>query len=111
MGRTAGIERDGAEMAEALEQLRFWCSYVLRREFSQREGWELSNLLTIGSLMIGSAKSREESRGTHYRRDFPKRDDARWRRRITCRPGGDITADENSLPPEPQPLGGERISS
>ncbi len=111
MGRTAGIERDGAEMAEALEQLRFWCSYVLRREFSQREGWELSNLLTIGSLMIGSAKAREESRGTHYRRDFPKRDDARWRRRITCRPGGDITADENSLPPEPQPLGGERISS
>lgn len=100
MGRAAGIEREGSEMAEALEQLRFWCSYVLRREFTQREGWELSNLLTIGSLMIGSAEVRQESRGTHFRRDFPKRDDTRWLRRITCRPGGNITADAQPLPPE-----------
>jgi L-aspartate oxidase len=100
MGRAAGIEREGSEMAEALEQLRFWCSYVLRREFTQREGWELSNLLTIGSLMIGSAQVRQESRGTHFRRDFPKRDDTRWLRRITCRPGGDITADAQPLTPE-----------
>jgi succinate dehydrogenase/fumarate reductase flavoprotein subunit len=80
-------------MAESLEQLRFWCSYVLRREFNQQEGWELSNLLTISSLMLGSAKVREESRGTHFRRDFPKRDDFHWRKRITCEPGGNICAD------------------
>ena len=93
MGRTAGIERDGTEMAESLEQLRFWCSYVLRREFNLQEGWELSNLLTISSLMLGSAKVREESRGTHFRRDFPKRDDSHWRKRVTCKPGGNICAD------------------
>lgn len=102
MGRAAGIERDGSEMTESLEQIRFWCSYVLRREFGQREGWELSNLLTIGSLMLGSALVRKESRGTHFRRDFPKRDDAHWRRRITCSPGGDIAADQMALPPLPQ---------
>ena len=98
MGRAAGIERDGPGLAEAADQVRFWCGYVLRREFSQRSGWELSNLLTIGSLIIGSALVRQESRGTHYRRDFPKRDDNAWRRRVICLSHGEIQADQQGLP-------------
>ena len=42
-------------------------------------------------LMIGSALEREESRGTHYRRDFPEREDRHWQRHLACpgreRPG------------------------
>jgi L-aspartate oxidase len=59
---------------------------VLNRTFDSRPGWELQNLLTIARLMIGSALEREESRGTHYRRDFSRRDDEYWRRHVACPP-------------------------
>ena len=64
----------------------FWCRYVLAREFDGRPGWELQNLLTVARLMIDGATRREESRGTHFRSDFPKRDDARWGRRHVVSP-------------------------
>src|SRR5205807_1032047 len=32
------------------------------------------------------ALEREESRGVHYRSDFPQRDDAHWRRHVVCPP-------------------------
>jgi L-aspartate oxidase len=38
--------------------------------------------ITVGRLVAGAALRREESRGGHYRLDFPDRDDLRWRRRI-----------------------------
>jgi len=47
-------------------------------------GWELQNLLTIARLMIWSALQRQESRGVHFRGDFPQRDDAHWQRHLAC---------------------------
>jgi L-aspartate oxidase len=41
--------------------------------------WRLHNLLTAARLIARAALRREESRGGHYRADFPHRDDARWR--------------------------------
>ena len=67
-------------MVEAKRDVDFWCRYVLAREFDDRKGWELQNLLTVARLMIQAAMTREESRGTHYRSDFPNRDDAHWAR-------------------------------
>jgi L-aspartate oxidase len=78
MVRKMGIVRDRARLLEAKEDLRFWCRYALSREFDGKTGWELQNLLTIARLMIAGALARDESRGTHYRSDFPARDDARW---------------------------------
>jgi L-aspartate oxidase len=43
-------------------------------------------MLTVARLMIGSALARTESRGTHYRSDFPETDDVRWRRHLVCPP-------------------------
>ena len=39
-------------------------------------------VITVGRLIAGAALRREESRGGHFRLDFPQRDDLRWKRRI-----------------------------
>lgn len=84
MVRKMGIVRDRTGLESADHDVAFWCRYVLGREFATRQGWELQNLLTIARLMIDSAKRREESRGVHFRADFPGRDDTRWQRHIAC---------------------------
>jgi L-aspartate oxidase len=86
MVRKMGIVRDREGLQEAAHDVAFWCRYALAREFDSRAGWELQNLLTIARLMIGSALQREESRGVHYRADFPRRDDARWQGHLPCPP-------------------------
>jgi L-aspartate oxidase len=42
------------------------------------ESWEATNLLTVASALVHAALSREETRGSHWREDFPDRDDANW---------------------------------
>jgi L-aspartate oxidase len=86
MVRHMGVIRDRAGLEQAQHDVDFWCRYVLAREFHDRAGWELQNLLTIARLMIHSALLREESRGVHLRSDFPQRDDARWQRHLVCPP-------------------------
>jgi L-aspartate oxidase len=86
MVRKMGIVRDRAGLLEAERDVAFWCRYALTRTFDNRAGWELQNLLTITRLMIWSALQREESRGVHFRSDFPQREDERWRRHVACPP-------------------------
>ncbi len=86
MVRKMGIVRDRLRLDEAAHDVDFWCRYVLAREFDGRPGWELQNLLTVARLMIDGATRRDESRGTHFRSDFPKRDDARWGQRHVVSP-------------------------
>ncbi len=42
------------------------------------EAWETTNLLTVSVALTEAARQREETRGSHWREDFPERDDARW---------------------------------
>jgi succinate dehydrogenase / fumarate reductase flavoprotein subunit len=42
------------------------------------EAWELGALLDIAEVTAVAALNRTESRGGHYREDFPKRDDEKW---------------------------------
>lgn len=86
MVRNMGIVRDQSGLMEAERTVSFWCKYVLRQEFASRPGWELQNLVTLSRLMIWSALQRTESRGVHFRSDFPKRDDERWARHVVCPP-------------------------
>ncbi|MFO0936682.1 MAG: L-aspartate oxidase [Gemmataceae bacterium] len=82
MVRKMGIVRDRERLTEATHDVEFWCRYVLGREFHERAGWELQNMLTVSKLMIDAALRREESRGTHFRSDFPKRDDVHWLKHV-----------------------------
>jgi L-aspartate oxidase len=84
MVRNMGVVRDRASLEDARDHVAFWCRYVLGREFDHRAGWELQNLLTCARLMIDSALAREESRGVHFRSDFPERDDVHWHRHVVC---------------------------
>ena len=74
MWRNVGIERNASDLESALRQVEFWDRYVGPHEFSITKGWELQNLLLVARLMIVSALTRKESRGTHYRSDFPDTD-------------------------------------
>jgi L-aspartate oxidase len=81
MWRSVGITRDGARLAEAAEQVDFWCRYVLGQVFPDPAGWTMQNMLTVARLMIAAASTREESRGVHSRRDFTDTD-PRWAHHI-----------------------------
>jgi L-aspartate oxidase len=50
---------------------------------------ELDNLLLTAESITRSALYREESRGTHYREDFPDRDDNTWHCNVVVRQGAD----------------------
>jgi L-aspartate oxidase len=52
------------------------------------------NLLTTATLIARCALWREESRGGHFRVDFPARDDERWRAHSVIRKGAEITRGE-----------------
>ena len=44
--------------------------------------WRTASILTVGRLIARAALRREESRGGHYRSDFPDRDDVHWKTRV-----------------------------
>jgi L-aspartate oxidase len=48
-------------------------------EVPTTEAWETSNLHDVGATLVRHAMLREETRGGHWREDFPDRDDRRWR--------------------------------
>jgi len=57
------------------------------------EDWETTNIHQIASVLVRHAHMREETRGSHWREDFPDRDDAHWRARLVTRvgEGGELT--------------------
>jgi succinate dehydrogenase / fumarate reductase flavoprotein subunit/fumarate reductase flavoprotein subunit len=57
--------------------------------YAWQEALDLANQLTVARTIVESALVREESRGAHYRADFPERDDARWLRYIVLQRGAD----------------------
>ena len=74
MWRDVGIERHADKLQSAAQQVEFWNHYVANRTFHDPMGWELQNMLTVARLMITAALSRTESRGVHFRSDFPAED-------------------------------------
>jgi L-aspartate oxidase len=65
--------RNGKELEEALKQLE--SLELPKAEKASRDCYELRNLHTLARVMTRSALAREESRGSHYRSDFPYRND------------------------------------
>jgi L-aspartate oxidase len=94
MWQSAGISREEAVLEEAIAQVAIWQSefdalpltqqllamspgtnarLTTSAEEKELKNWqETFNLLAISQLILKSAKFRTESRGGHYRQDFPK---------------------------------------
>ena len=76
MWRQMGVERDAEGMSEAAGKLGFWSRVVQDLAEPGPRTWELVNMLTVARLATLSALGREESRGVHYRTDYPESGDA-----------------------------------
>jgi L-aspartate oxidase len=93
MWRNVGIERSGDRLAETREIIAFWSRYVMDKTFTPETtgpglavaGWELQNMLTACALIASAAYARTESRGAHFRTDYPARDDTHWRQHLLWR--------------------------
>jgi L-aspartate oxidase len=88
MWRQVGLSRDARGLADACARIGFWHHYLLRAPVRDRRACELANMLTTAALTAGAALQRAESRGTHFRSDFPQRDDGEFGRRIYLDRGG-----------------------
>jgi L-aspartate oxidase len=82
MTRRVGAARSGETLEESIATIAFWQRYVMDKVFDTPDGWQLQNMLTVSSLIAQSALARNESRGTHYRMDYPQIDDARFGQHI-----------------------------
>lgn len=83
MWRSVGVRRDETGLAEAVDMIDSWRSYVSLQQFDHPAGWELQNMLLVARAIAQSALERRESRGVHLRMDYPQIDDAHWNRHLT----------------------------
>lgn len=89
-----GIFREKKKLAEALEEIR-----EIRHEYRHLSLWsdclrycqefitmmEFESMLDIAEVITMGALAREETRGSHYRTDFPTRDDQHWLKHTIAR--------------------------
>ncbi|GAB3195430.1 L-aspartate oxidase [Nocardioides hungaricus] len=76
MTSRVGVLRHAAGLEEAAGLLDKLAG--CRAEVVDQQSWETTNLLTISIALADAAALREETRGSHWREDFPERDDLRF---------------------------------
>jgi len=114
MQELVGIVRTEQEMLQALERIRELkakseqVSVYGNREYNA--GWhtalDLRNLLTVSEIVAKAALERKESRGAHFRDDFPAKNDEAGKFNIVARkgPNGEVQLTREPIPPMPQEL-------
>jgi L-aspartate oxidase len=75
MWDAAGLSRNGPDLERALAQLKLWKAPTV----TDAKAAEDANLLVVARAVMSSALARQESRGGHYRTDFPDSDPAQAR--------------------------------
>ncbi|MBN2064515.1 MAG: L-aspartate oxidase [Sedimentisphaerales bacterium] len=79
MWRNVGLTREEGLLSEAIEIIDFWQRYVMDKLFDSPDQWQCQNMLTVSELITRSALQRTESRGVHYRTDYPETDASQCR--------------------------------
>jgi succinate dehydrogenase / fumarate reductase, flavoprotein subunit len=93
MQENAGIIREGIKLRKAIKKIlelekTFYSKHSVLRRYTDYENavktWEVKSALVVCEAVLRSALMRQESRGAHYRSDFPERDDSKWKVNIHC---------------------------
>jgi succinate dehydrogenase/fumarate reductase flavoprotein subunit len=83
--------RKGIKKISELEKI-FSSKNSILKSFKNHENvvstWEFKSALVVCKAVLRSALMRQESRGAHYRSDFPNGDDRKWKVNIYCRKSG-----------------------
>jgi aspartate oxidase len=85
MQRHVGMSRSDDGLAQAAAELEVLGAGIGQLGDSAAD-LEVANLVTVGTLIAHAAWLRTESRGCHFRRDYPERQEA-WRMRIVQQRG------------------------
>jgi L-aspartate oxidase len=83
MTEGAGVLRDADSLATTAKLMADLGDRT--SDIAGPDTWETTNLLTISSALVDAAERRTETRGCHWRDDFPDRDDDHWRVRWVSR--------------------------
>jgi L-aspartate oxidase len=87
MWESAGVFRDREPLAGAAERVEDAWGRVVDDARAGRNasagGWRIRAMVIVARLILRAAIRREESRGGHWRHDFPERDDLHWKRRVS----------------------------
>ncbi|GID31492.1 L-aspartate oxidase [Paractinoplanes brasiliensis] len=75
MTRGAGVLRSAESLNATVRDLSLLAE---RRDTPRNAAWEATNLLTVASVLVAAARARRETRGCHWREDFPVAEDE-WR--------------------------------
>jgi len=83
MWQHVGVVRDGNSLRQVVGELTRLQQQA--RRSGSRSAREAVNIVDTGLLIARSALAREESRGAHYRVDFPLKNDAKFRKHsVVC---------------------------
>ena len=98
MQENAGIIREGIKLRKAIIKIlelekTFYSKHSVLKSYTDYENvvntWEVKSALVVCEAVLRSALMRQESRGAHYRSDFPERDDSKWKVNIHCTKRGE----------------------
>jgi aspartate oxidase len=71
-----GVLRSGTSLSRSLDVLAELGEHETKDPHTG--GWEATNLHTVATALAAAAQVREETRGSHWREDFPDTDDEHW---------------------------------
>lgn len=86
MWTKVGIIRNKKQLLEAQRGINNLSQLLKETFFTYRE-LELQNMITVSRLIVKAALIREESRGAHFRSDFPEKNDQIWGKHIVLKKG------------------------
>lgn len=93
MTENVGIIRDKSGLISAKEKVEQINSSIKDIKNENLKDFELQNIVTLSKLVIESALEREESRGAHFRSDFPEKNDNMWKKNIVKKSESQICTD------------------
>ena len=84
MWRCCGLLRTASGLKEAVSQLEAWRAAIVVAAAARfdDEFRRVRSIVMVGLMIARAALRREESRGGHFRSDFPNRDDIKWRKHV-----------------------------